>query len=299
MTKKNNVKQSFSKAGDSPSKTVAMLIDLPLGYYYEMDPTDQKAYLDTMSDTIRTLRNNHIDILWITMQDQNHLYAPQSNESAADPYSLDKMKKMGLMGFGEQAGKDAAKNDRRIKHEQHSEQFLRQSGPLQNETVFSKFFMSGFISPEEYKDDPERYTQLRDQFRKDIDVVFPQEGDSLDAYLKSQNATNLLLMGAFANHCIAENALDAHRHDYNVTVLSDRVVGWDEDNDRLMVWRNKNYEPVIQNKIAENIVEQGLEMDTPEISYQSFASFAAGLEHPPPSPQPGTPQNHTDFTKPA
>lgn len=278
MTKSHYASESFNSVGATPRKIVVLLIDLPLSSYYEMKSDDQKAYLDTMSETISTLRMNDIDIVWFTMKDKNSLYAPQVGTGGNDAYTMGEMQKMGLIGFGEETKPDALKNSRQIVHERQSMEFLQQSGPRKNETVFSKFFMSGFISPDEYKDNPERYVELREQFRKDIEVTLPVEGDSLHNHLKNDlHATDLVLMGAFADHCVAENALDAHLHGYNVTVVSDRVVGWDENNDRLMVWNNKNYENTVRDTIAHRVKERNLDADVSGILYTTFPSFSANL----------------------
>ena len=265
------------------SRDVALIVDLPLASYYEMDTEELRAYLDEMADTIQTLRDNDIHICWVTMKKQNQIFAPQSNShDDATPYDMETMARMGFLEAEKQEGdKQVKKDERMMQHEAIATEFLEENGPMDNDTVFSKFFMSGFIMPEDYQDDPETYRQLRKQFRENVEVHFPETGDSLDRYLDKKGTEHLIVMGAFAKQCITENAMDGALHGYDVTICPDRVLTWRGKNDDLMVWGNTSHEQEIRDRITERAAERELVVseDTGVIRFQEFSALKRTLGH--------------------
>lgn len=210
----------------------ALIIDIGVD---KMDREDAWRYLDNLGQAIETLRSKNIPVIWVGMKDRNHLYKPQTHEGSSSPLrDTSELTDAGILPRPEEGGANA----------DLYREFIEKYGPKTNEALYSKFFKSALVEPEDYVGRSGLQSVLQDDYREPIDL--PRAGDfighSLPDYLR--NTHHLILMGAVDTHCIVETAASATtKCGKNVSIASDQVVGWQGDEREKgykysrMVWR--------------------------------------------------------------
>jgi len=210
-----------SRSGD-PAKPGALIIDIQSNE--GMSAEDGQNFLNELASSLKTLRDNHIPVTWVVMGDRNHLFEP----------GVRSMDDFAAMGF------DTADP---VFHE-----FLKNHGPRADEAVYCKFYKSAFMQPEDYAGNPALQEVVREDYRKDIEVVLPRPGDfaglSLTEYLHGQGIGKALIMGSMSTHCVSETAAGAIVKGFDAAICTDLVVSWEEDEDQVdprtshRVWRD-------------------------------------------------------------
>jgi len=204
-----------------------------------MDTEDAKNYLDKLAENIELLRASNVPVTWVTMGKRSHLYEPQTDSAPG----ARKISDLVAMGFdGAEPG-----------HKGHElfTKFLEEHGPRTNEAVYSKFYKSAFIDPEDHANRPELEEVLRDDYPDGTQLPLPGEfeGVTLTQYAKAHGVTKPLILGAVSMHCVPETAAWAALKGMEPTIAVDGVLSWagkeNEVNPGItrLVWRDGQSSP--------------------------------------------------------
>jgi nicotinamidase-related amidase len=119
--------------------------------------------------------------------------------------------------------------------------------PAPDEDVFVKRYMDAFTDIDDVLARPElrkyvdgQRTDNRDFHDKIIDGSINKEDyfgrPTLLEHLKAQGVEHITMAGTMAGFCIANTAINAAMHGFQVTIFSDLVVGWEDKTYRKAVW---------------------------------------------------------------
>jgi hypothetical protein len=120
---------------------------------------------------------------------------------------------------------------------------------------------------------------------------------TLDDHLKTLGVDQITIMGGMAGFCITGTALSAALHGLDVTIISDRVLGWEDKNYKQVVWHpnlsdfhkreiNDALDEVIRNPELRGFQtsdRQALIEAKSRIKICNFSEYTASLEPPTPS----------------
>lgn len=226
----------FTGCVQSTGKTAALVIGLTS--FGGMSLADATNYAKTMSESLTTLRQTDIPIVWGNIgPTPNRLIIPenQNNISVVDFDTLL------TLHFDEDAGQ--------WEHQDIHYKFLQHAGPRKNEVIYTKFTKDTLLDPQDVKEFGENYQR---ELLRQTGIVFADEATSnnhphtryiethqadktfqslfkdpsLASYFKSQGIENLIVMGAIGHHCVSETALSGAVKGMNVSIATDRVLSW-------------------------------------------------------------------------
>ncbi len=208
-----------SPAGQSdPVQFPAMAFIIDIQGVGNMNEEDAKNYLGKLAESIALLRANNVPVTWVTMGKRNHLYEPQM--ASGSPSNVRKISDLVAMGFdGAEPG-----------HKGHElfAKFLEDHGPRTDEAVYSKFYKSAFVDPEDHANRPELEEVLRSDYTEGMQLPQPGEfsGPTLTQYAKARGVTKPLILGAVSTHCVSETATWAVLKGMKPTIATDGVLSW-------------------------------------------------------------------------
>lgn len=244
------VKSSFFSEGKdtdaTPAQTyptVNLVIDiqdphplpekLPEGFVERkgLSEEQRQEYLKSAKETIKELADRGIPTIYISIGNSSEVYPGTRSDPDAqrDPGLL---QKLGLTGIA----------------------------PGPEDDVVQKRFMDTFTDIDDVRASPVLAKYIAGQ-RGDNNLG-PDgniEGATFGRptfleHLQNLGVKNVTIMGSMAEFCITDNALGAATHGISATVLSDRVIGWEDDNYRQAVWHKdapEKHADSINAKLAE------------------------------------------------
>lgn len=223
---------SDSNTDPSIPSTMALVIDVQ--DFARMDAVDATNYAGKLAEDIATLREQGVPVSWVTMRKDAQLYEPKDVTLNALPQVRD-MEELREMGFH---GGDP-------EHENHDifRDFLLNHGPRTDEVVSVKSLKSALVEPEDAANKPEYQASLEAECGEPLSEYFGSGTKTLAGYIREQGIQNTILMGAVSSHCVSETAVSAAVKGFNPQVLTDAVLSWQGDEDKvdprtsLLLWR--------------------------------------------------------------
>lgn len=211
-------KNAFNTGQSNPAQSSAMAFIIDIQGVGNMGEEDAQNYLDKLAKSLETLRANNIPVTWVTMGKRNHLYEPQTATESSS--SVREISDLVAMGF------DGAEPGH--KGYEIFEMFLKQHGPRPNEAVYSKFYKSAFLDPEDHVNRPELEEVLHGDYPDGVGLPQPGEfqGTTLTQYAKARGVTKPLILGSVSTHCISETAIWAALKDMKPTIAVDGILSW-------------------------------------------------------------------------
>jgi len=232
----------------------------------------QLAYRKAIRDSIDALRARGVPTLYMTMGDSTELHLH------TEPWSI----------------KAAAVRDRA----ELSDLQLTGLSPRVDEDIFRKRFMSGFIDVADVIVSPEMEKYIINQRRNGERYKEAYFGrPTLLQHIRALGVESISIMGGMTEYCITDNALDAVRNGFRVTLLPDLVVP-----ERHIIWdasprHATNQTAKIKNKLGEIVSNpssrgykaaeaEALKAVLQRLEFRRFSEFISELDAAPNSSRP-------------
>ena len=219
--------------------TVHCMVDVQLGCITHLSLKGAEKYLDKMGQATIDMRGQGIPTVWISINDQNSLFAGGDNAQA-----------MAQAGFTAMHGNNLQKAE----YQKLYKDFLARYGPEKDEIVFSKRFLDSFMDAGRLKDNPSLYGHLLTHRPDETapSILSAAQGGSLANKLKSMEVKDVLISGMVSDVCVLETAIGARIQGFNADILVDLIAdGRDRDHSKT----GAEYDAEIRN-ILHDIIHQ-------------------------------------------
>ncbi len=208
-----------------------------------MTPQDASAYAAAMGQTLTSLREKNIPVVWVTVDATgkgNKAWLPGSGAGSSARSEAE----LSAMGF---SGSETHQGN----HEIFS-RFMQEHGPRNNEPVFRKSFMDAFAEPTDinhpegeahkkallvqagavYENEktfysyPESFRRIPEAKADDgFKKLFGTDITVAD-YMRKTGVTDTLIMGQVSHYCVLETAVGAASKGFNPVIAGDRTLSW-------------------------------------------------------------------------
>jgi len=239
-----------------------------------LDVKSQDEWFAALQNSREKLKEEGINTLFIGIHDYSRLHP--ANESR-DPVLLDQL-------------------------------HLTRANPRPDDDIFVKRYMDAYtdidhvLANSGLREYVEGQRPDQRQFHEEIISGTRNKSDyfgrpTFDEHLKALGVNQVTIMGGMAGFCITGTALSAALHGLDVTIISDRVLGWEDKNYKQVVWHpnspdyhkqeiNDALDEIIRNPESRGFQtsdRQALTEARSQIKICTFSECTASLEPPAPS----------------
>lgn len=223
-------------ATDSTANNTEMALVIDVQDLARMDANDAQNYVDKLGETLKSLRAEGIPVTWVTMRRNAQLYEPLVNDPhSSHVRSLDQLREMGFHGI------DPAYENHDIFRD-----FLMEHGPRTNEAVSCKSVKSALVEQADADGKPQYQSTLEAECGEELSKYFGSQEKTLADYMREKGVGSTIIMGAVSSHCVAETAVSASIKGFNPKIITDRVLSWQGDENKvdpktsLLLWHGSS-----------------------------------------------------------